>query len=36
MNFLIFEKRGYNKDFADDCVEWFVKEMLEIETYLKQ
>ena len=29
------EKDGYIKYFGEDCVEWFVNEMLEIESYMK-
>ena len=29
---LSLEKDGYNKYFGDDCVEWFVNEMLEMNT----
>ena len=29
------EKDGYIKYFGEDCVEWFVNEMLEIENYMK-
>ena len=32
---LNLEKDGYIKYFAEDCVEWFVNEMLEIESYMK-
>ena len=32
---LNLEKDGYNKDFGEDCVEWFINEMLEIENYMK-
>ena len=32
---LNLEKDGYIKYFGEDCVEWFVNEMLEIESYLK-
>ena len=32
---LILEKDGYIKYFGEDCVEWFVNEMLEIEGYMK-
>ena len=32
---LILEKDGYIKYFGEDCVEWFVNEMLEIESYMK-
>ena len=28
------EKRGHIEFFAEDCVDWFVKEMIEIETYM--
>ena len=29
------EKDGYIKYFGEDCVEWFINEMLEIESYMK-
>ena len=29
------EKVGYIKYFGEDCVEWFINEMLEIESYMK-
>ena len=32
---LNLEKDGYIKYFGEDCVEWFIKEMLEIERYTK-
>ena len=32
---LNLEKDGYIKYFGEDCVEWFIKEMLEIESYMK-
>ena len=32
---LKLEKHGHSKFFGEDCVEWFVKEMLGIETYMK-
>ena len=32
---LNLEKDGYIKYFGKDCVEWFIKEMLEIESYMK-
>ena len=32
---LNWEKYGYIKYFGEDCVEWFVNEMLEIESYMK-
>ena len=32
---LNLEKDGYIKNFGEDCVEWFIKEMLEIENYMK-
>ena len=32
---LNLEKDGYIKYFGEDCVEWFVNEMLEIESYMK-
>ena len=32
---LKLEKDGYIKYFGEDCVEWFIKEMLEIESYMK-
>ena len=32
---LDLEKDGYNKYFGEDCVEWFVNEMLEMESYMK-
>ena len=32
---LNLEKDGYIKYFGEDCVEWFIKEMLEIENYMK-
>ena len=28
---LILEKDGYMKNFGEDCVEWFINEILEIE-----
>ena len=34
-NNLNLEKDGYIKYFGEDCVEWFIKEMLEIESYMK-
>ena len=34
-NNLNLEKDGYIKYFGEDCVEWFVKEILEIESYMK-
>ena len=33
---LNLEKDGYIKDFGEDCVEWFINEMLEIEGYMKK
>ena len=32
---LNLEKDGYIKYFDENCVEWFVNEMLEIESYMK-
>ena len=32
---LNLEKDGYIKYFGEDCVEWFINEMLEIEGYMK-
>ena len=32
---LNLEKEGYIKYFGKDCVEWFINEMLEIESYMK-
>ena len=32
---LTLEKDGYIKYFGEDCVEWFINEMLEIEGYMK-
>ena len=32
---LNLEKDGYFKYFGEDCVEWFINEMLEIEGYMK-
>ena len=32
---LNLEKDGYIKYFGEDCVEWFINEMLEIESYMK-
>ena len=32
---LNLEKDGYMKYFGEDCVEWFINEMLEIESYMK-
>ena len=32
---LNLEKYGYIKYFGEDCVEWFINEMLEIEGYMK-
>ena len=32
---LNFEKDGYIKFFGEDCFEWFIKKMLEIEGYMK-
>ena len=32
---LNLEKDGYIKYFVEDCVEWFINEMLEIEGYMK-
>ena len=32
---LNLEKDGYIKFFGEDCVEWFINEMLEIESYMK-
>ncbi len=29
------EKDGYIKYFGEDCVEWFINEMMEIESYMK-
>ena len=34
-NNLNLEKDGYIKYFGEDCVEWFINEMLEIESYMK-
>ena len=34
-NNLNLEKDGYFKYFGEDCVEWFINEMLEIESYMK-
>ena len=34
-NNLNLEKDGYIKYFGEYCVEWFINEMLEIETYMK-
>ena len=31
---LSWEKDGYIKNFGKDCVEWFINEMLEIESYV--
>ena len=33
---LKFEKESYNKHFGEDCVDWFIIEMLRIETYMKE
>ena len=33
--YLNLEKDGYIKYFGEDCVEWFINEMLEIESYMK-
>ena len=33
---LNLEKDGYIKYFGEDCVEWFVSEMMEIESYMKK
>ena len=33
---LNLEKDGYIKYFGEDCVEWFVNEMLEIEGYISK
>ena len=33
---LNLEKYGYIKYFGEDCVEWFINEMLEIESYMKK
>ena len=30
------EKHGYNEYFGEECVEWFVNEMLKTEPYMKQ
>ena len=32
---LNLEKDGYIKYFGEDCVKWFINEMLEIESYMK-
>ena len=32
---LNLEKDGYIKYFGEDCVEWFISEMMEIENYMK-
>ena len=32
---IYLEKDGYIKYFGEDCVEWFINEMLEIESYMK-
>ena len=32
---LNLEKDGYIKYFGEDCVEWFINEKLEIESYMK-
>ena len=32
---LNLEKDGYITYFGEDCVEWFINEMLEMESYLK-
>ena len=32
---LNLEKEGFIKYFGEDCVEWFINEMLEIESYMK-
>ena len=32
---LNLEKDGYIKHFGEDCFEWFLNEMLEIESYMK-
>ena len=32
---LNLEKDGYIKYFCEDCVEWFINEMLEIESFMK-
>ena len=32
---LNLEKDGYIKCFVEDCVEWFINEMLEMESYMK-
>ena len=32
---LYLEKDGYIKYFGEDCVEWFLYEILEIEDYMK-
>ena len=32
---LNLEKDGYIKYYGEDCVEWFINEMLEIESYMK-
>ena len=34
-NNLNLEKDGYIKYFGEDCVDWFINEMLEIESYMK-
>ena len=34
-NNVYLEKDGYIKCFAEDCVQWFFNEMLEIEGYIK-
>ena len=35
MKTLNLEKDGYIKYFGEDCVEWFINEMLEIESCMK-
>ena len=34
LDLIILEKDGYIKCFEEDCVEWFVNEVLEIESYM--
>ena len=34
-DYLNLEKDGYIKYFGEDCVEWFINEMLEIESHMK-
>ena len=33
---LNLQKEGYNKYLAEDGIEWFINEMLEIEIYMKK